>query len=107
LESEPAAQPKCPICGQKAALEAGYVPQAADKYVALAQCHDHGSLFVRLRFALMEDGQVSMIAMVAQATKQNKAYVHTKQLQMENKQVSLDPDLMLRQVIRSSMPFEE
>jgi hypothetical protein len=55
----------------------------------------------------MEDGQVSMVSMAALATKQNKAYVHTKLLQFEQKKSSMDPDLALQRVIRSSMPFED
>ena len=107
LDAEVVQQPKCPMCGQKTKLEAPYVPQSPDKYVALARCRDHGTLFVRLRFALMEDGQVSMVSMVALATKQNRAYVHTKQLQVEQRQIAMDPDLALQRVIRSSMPFED
>ena len=107
LAADAVQQPKCPVCGQKSTLEAPYVPQSADKFVALAHCRDHGALFARLRFALMEDGQVSMVAMVALATGQNKAYVHTKQLQFRNKQAVMDPDLALQRAIRSSMPFEE
>ncbi len=107
LASEAVQQPKCPVCGQRAKLEAPYVPQSPDKYIALALCKDHGSLFARLRFALMEDGQVSMVSMVALATRQNKAYVHTKQLQVERWQKAQDPDLALQRVIRSSMPFED
>ena len=107
LDTEAVQQPKCPVCGQRAKLEAPFVPQSPDKYVALATCRDHGSLFARLRFALMEDGQVSMVSMVALATKQNKAYVHTKRLQVEQRQAALDPDLALQRAIRSSMPFED
>ncbi len=107
LNADMVRQPKCPMCGQKAVLEASYVPQAADKYVAIANCKDHGSLFARLRFALQEDGQVSMVSVVSLATKQNKAYVHTKQLQLEAKQMEMDPDLLLRRAIRSSMPFDD
>jgi hypothetical protein len=107
LNSEAVQQPKCPVCGQKAKLEAPFVAQSPDKFVAIAKCKDHGSLFSRLRFALMEDGQVSMISMVALATKQNKAYVHTKILQQEQKNLAMDPDLALQRVIRSSMPFED
>jgi DNA polymerase III epsilon subunit-like protein len=107
LNAEAVQKPKCPICGQRANLEASYVAQSPDKFVAIASCKDHGSLFVRLRFALMEDGQVSMVSMAALATKQNKAYVHTKLLQFEQKKSSMDPDLALQRVIRSSMPFED
>lgn len=107
LSAEVVQHPKCPLCGQKAALEAPYVPQSPDKYVAIAICPDHKSLFVRLRFALMEDGQVSMVSMVSSATKQNRAYVHTKRLQVEARQSLADPDLILQQAVRSSMPFED
>ena len=105
MQTETAQSPKCPVCGQKAKLEAPYAPQAPDKYVALAKCRDHGSLFARLRFALMEDGQVSMVSMVSLATGQNKAYVHTKLLQKNNQYD--DPDKALQLAARSSMPFED
>ncbi len=107
LLSEAAQQPKCPMCGQRSNLEAPYVPQSPDKYVAIANCKSHGSLFSRLRFALMEDGQVSMVSMVSLATKQNKAYVHTKQLQVAQRKINMDPDLLLQRGARSSMPFED
>ncbi len=107
LNTDVVQQPKCPVCSQRAKLEANYVAQSPDKYVAIAKCKDHGSLFARLRFALMEDGQVSMVSMVALATKQNKAYVHTKILQIEQKKTAIDPDLALQRAIRSSMPFED
>lgn len=106
LEAEAARQPKCPVCSQKTQLEAAYVPQSSDKYVALAKCRDHGALFVRLRLALLEDGQVSMVLMSSLATAQNRAYVHTKQLQMHKKGIP-DPDEALTRGVRSSMPFDD
>ncbi len=105
METETAVSPKCPVCGRAAKLEAPYLPQASDKYVALAKCRDHGLLFVRLRLARLADGQVSMVSMVSLATSQNKAYVHTKQLQQ--KPASGDPDEALLRSYRSSMPFED
>ncbi len=107
LLTEAEAGAKCPLCGRRAALDAPFAPQAGDRYVALATCRDHGPLFVRLQFTLMEDGQKSMTASVSLASAVNVAYVHTKQWQATQNASSEDPDQALAKAIRSFMPFDD
>ena len=82
MKSETAAQPRCPVCGKRTALEDGYVRQCADKYIGLSACPHHGSLMIRLRFSPTEDGKRLMNMTVSKATAINRAYVHTKRLQV-------------------------
>ena len=115
MASETAAQPRCPVCGKKTALEDGYVRQCADKYIGLSACPHHGSLMIRLRFFPMEDGKRLMNMTVSKATAMNRAYVHTKRLQvaqeqaryMEEHGVLPDPEQELLLADRTSMPFED
>lgn len=115
MASETAAQPRCPVCGKKTALEDGYVRQCADKYIGLSVCPHHGSLMIRLRFFPMEDGKRLMNMTVSKATAMNRAYVHTKRLQVEQEQARYlekqgalpDPEQELLLADRTSMPFED
>lgn len=115
LESESALQPVCPRCGRPVELDGAYIPQAPDKYVALARCRHHGRLLVRLHFRLGEDGQRLMHRTVSPATGANVAYLHTKALQIQAKQEQYlsehgslpDPDEELLNACRSNMPFED
>ena len=115
MASETAAQPRCPVCGKRTALEDGYVRQCADKYIGLSACPHHGSLMIRLRFFPMEDGKRLMNMTVSKATAMNRAYVHTKRLQvaqeqaryMEEHGVLPDPEQELLLADRTSMPFED
>lgn len=115
LQSDMALNPRCPVCGRKAALEDTYVKQCADKYIALASCPDHGPLMIRLRFSPTDDGKRVMSASICKATASNRAYVHTKKLQVQEKQERYvmehgqlpDPDDDLMNADRSSMPFED
>ena len=115
MASETAAQPRCPVCGKKTALEDGYVRQCADKYIGLSACPHHGSLMIRLRFFPMEDGKRLMNMTVSKATAMNRAYVHTKRLQVEQEQARYleehgalpDPEQELLLADRTSMPFED
>ena len=115
MKSETAAQPRCPVCGNRTALEDGYVRQCADKYIGLSACPHHGSLMIRLRFFPTEDGKRLMNMTVSKATAINRAYVHTKRLQVEQEQAHYlekhgslpDPDQELLLADRTSMPFED
>ena len=115
LASEAALKPQCPLCGKTAQLEDSYVKQAADKYIALAKCPNHGWLLVKLRFQANADGKRVMSATVAKATTSNRAYVHTKKLQVAQKEAAWlethaalpDPEEELLHAERTSMPFED
>jgi len=88
LQSETACKPQCPLCGKTAQLEDGYVKQAADKYIGLAKCPNHGWLMLKARFQAGEDGQRIMSMSVVKATAANRAYVHTKKLQVAQKEAA-------------------
>lgn len=116
LQSETALHPRCPRCGKPALLEEeGYVKQCADKYIGLATCKDHGSVLIRLRFQPTDDGKRLMNMTTAFATAANRAYIHTKRLQVAEKEARYlaehgalpDPEEELMNAERSSMPFEE
>lgn len=115
LESEMAVQPRCPVCGKKTPLEDCYVKQCADKYIGLSTCPHHGCLMIRLRFRAAEDGKRVMSMTISKATAMNRAYVHTKKLQVEEKQARYlaehgelpDPEQELDEAERTSMPFED
>lgn len=116
LASERAMKPRCPVCGKATALEeGGYVRQCADKYIGLSVCPHHGSLMVRLRLRALSDGTCLLSVNVAKATAVNRAYVHTKRIQMAEKDAAYlaehgalpDPEEELRAAERTSMPFED
>lgn len=116
LESEAAQMPRCPVCGKRTPVEeGGYVKQSGDKYIGLSNCPHHGPLLIRLRFRPTDDGKRSMTISIGKATAANRAYVHTKRIQMEEKQRKYleehghlpDPDEELMNAERSSMPFED
>ena len=116
LESEAARQPRCPVCGKRTQVEdGGYVKQCGDKYIGLSACPHHGPLMIRLRFRPTDDGKRSMTMSISKATAANRAYVHTKRLQVEEKQARYlaehgalpDPDEELMAAERTSMPFED
>ena len=93
LASDMAQHPRCPRCGKPAALEAeGYVKQCADKYIGLGQCKDHGAVLIRLRFQPTDDGKRIMHMTTAFATAANRAYIHTKRLQVAEKEPGTWPN---------------
>ena len=114
LQSETAVHPVCPRCGRILALDGEYVKQSADKYIAVARCKNHGRILIRLRFRVDEDGKKVLSRSTAPATGANVAYVHTKQLQMRERQARYleehgtlpDPDEELLNADVSSMPFD-
>jgi len=101
--------PECPVCKKPTTLVTGLVPQAPGKFVALSKCPQHGQLFIKVRFSLLPDGQKGMFLSVNPANSQNKAYVHTKQLQHEyrcKRGDTFDVEELAR-ACDSNMPFEE
>ena len=114
LQSETAIHPVCPRCGRVLALDGEYIKQSADKYIAVAKCKNHGRILIRLRFRIDEDGKKVLSRSTAPATGANVAYVHTKQLQMKERQARYleehgalpDPDEELLNADPSSMPFD-
>ena len=114
LQSETAIHPVCPRCGRVMALDGEYIKQSADKYIAVAKCKNHGRILIRLRFRIDEDGKKVLSRSTAPATGANVAYVHTKQLQMKERQARWleehgtlpDPDEELLNAETSSMPFD-
>lgn len=115
LASETAQQPRCPVCGKRTPLEDDYVRQCADKYIALSACPHHGSLMIRVRIHPTPDDKRMMHMTVARASAMNRAYVHTKKLQVEQRNAAYlqehgclpDPEVELMQADRTSMPFED
>lgn len=103
--------PACPTCSQPTRLQTALVPQASGKYVALSNCEQHGSLFVKIRFAQLPDGQKGMHLSVLPANRQSCAYVHTKELQYQYKRKRGDYDNVdvedLSEAMSSNMPFED
>ena len=114
LQSETALHPVCPRCGRVLALDGEYIKQSVGRYIAVAKCKNHGRILIRLRFRLDDDGQKIMSRTTAPATGANVAYVHTKQLQMQQRQAQYlqehgslpDPDDELLVPDESSMPFD-
>ena len=114
LESDSALHPTCPRCGRVLELDGEYIKQSADKYVAIARCKNHGRILIRLRFRIDDDGKKIMTRATAPATHANVAYVHTKQLQVRQRQEQYlaehgalpDPDEELLNADVSSMPFD-
>lgn len=114
LQSETALHPLCPRCGRVLALDGEYIKQSADKYIAVAKCKNHGRILIRLRFRIDEDGKKILTRSTAPATGANVAYVHTKQLQMQERNARIleehgalpDPDEELLNSELSSMPFD-
>ena len=114
LQSESAVHPVCPRCGRVLELDGEYIKQSADKYIAIAKCKNHGRILIRLRFRIDDDGRKIMTRSTAPATHANVAYVHTKQLQMQQRLEKYlaehgalpDPDEELLNADVSSMPFD-
>ena len=111
MESKELLTPKCPTCGQATERITELIPQATGKYVALSKCKHHGAMFVKVRFALLPDGQKGMHLSVLPANRQTSAYVHTKELQYQLKRKRGDYDGFdvenLEGAMSSNMPFED
>ena len=116
FDSEFAREPRCPVCAKKAKLEEeGYVRQTADKYIGLAKCPQHGHLLVRVKLTLTTDGERWMTMNIAKAAPSNRAYVHTKRIQQQQRDAEYeaehghprDLEEELANADRSSMPFDD
>ena len=114
--SEFAREPRCPVCAKKAKLEEeGYVRQTADKYIGLAKCPQHGQLLVRVKLTLTPDGERWMTMNLSKAAPSNRAYVHTKRIQQQQRDAEYeaehghtrDLEAELAVADRSSMPFDD
>ena len=114
LESDLAIHPVCPRCGRVLAMDGEYIKQSADRYIAVAKCKNHGRILIRLRFRIGEDGKRVVTRTTAPATSSDVAYVHTKQLQVQQRQARYlaehgclpDPEEELLKADVSSMPFD-
>ena len=111
MESEKLMCPVCPTCSKPTKRQTELVPQAPGKYVALSKCANHGMMFVKVRFSQLPDGQKGMHLSVLPASHQNRAYVHTKELQYQLKRKRGDYDNFdvedLTDTFMSNMPFED
>lgn len=103
-------QPSCPACKHAAALITELIPQAPGRYVALCKCKKHGQLLVNVRFTPLNGKQTGMNVSVSPASRQTRAYVHTKALQHQYRKKNgfafPDPE-DLSQVHSSNMPFDD
>ena len=85
LKSSAAMNPPCPICGKRLHVDEGYVPQGEYRYMALADCPQHGLVLVKMQFGKNDEGKRIMTRSAARADEQSPAYVHTKHLQWQQK----------------------
>ncbi len=109
LAGEDVIAPRCPTCKKSTQLTTELTPQAPGRYVALSKCPQHGSLFIKVRFSLLPDGQKGMHLSVTPANRQNRAYVHTKVLQDQYRRkqgMTFDPEDLSR-AAGNNMPFED
>lgn len=109
LQHKDVLTPACPACRQPAALMTELVPQSPGRYVALCKCKKHGPMLLTVRFAPLNKNQMGMNVSVSPASRQTRAYVHTKVLQTQyrrkNGYVFPDPE-DLSQAQSSDMPFD-
>lgn len=85
LHSNPAKNPNCPACGKRMQVPEGYVPFRNNQWRALADCIDHGLVFVDLVLTKDNNGQEKVRRLAALSDLQNPAYIKTKHLQWANK----------------------
>ena len=83
--SKPAMEPNCPICGKRLRVSEGYVPLREEVWRALADCPDHGLVFVDLMLEASRDGKRKIKRRALLSDQQNPAYVKTKHLQWAQK----------------------
>ena len=84
LASAAAKAAPCPVCGKMGRVKEGYVP-LRKVLTALADCPDHGLMFVELRFAPDAEGNPCAQRTVSLSDEQSAAYVQTKHLQWTQK----------------------
>ncbi len=85
LISKPAQQPNCPVCGKRASIPEGYVLVEPDRLRALADCEDHGLLFVDLILSQNDQGKPQVRRSALLSSEQSPAYIKTKHLQWAKK----------------------
>ena len=85
LISRPAQQPNCPVCGKRANIPEGYVMMAPDRSRALAECPDHGLLFIDLILEEDDQSRVQVKRTALLSDEQSPAYIKTKHLQWAKK----------------------
>lgn len=85
LSSGAAKQPPCPVCGKKLTVPEGYVRLAPERYMALADCPQHGLVFSTVEKKTVEDGKTVLVRTTSLSDEQSKAYISTKHIQWRNK----------------------
>ena len=85
LSSKPAIEPNCPVCGKQLMIPEGYAPYGDLAWRALADCPDHGLIFVDLFLEKTTEGKPRVKRRTVLADQQNPAYIRTKHLQWANK----------------------
>ena len=110
LKHKDVIMPSCPTCKQPAGLVTELIPQAPGRYIALCNCKKHGHLLVTVRFTQLNGKQKGMNVSIAPASRQTRAYVHTKVLQYQYRRkhgyTFPDPE-DLSQTTSSNMPFDD
>ena len=72
--------PACPYCKKETKLSYHYIDMGKSQYISLANCKDHGELFVQVEVKNHQQEDHVYLKMT-KATKRSKAYVATKQLE--------------------------
>jgi inhibitor of KinA sporulation pathway (predicted exonuclease) len=110
LSHKEVVQPSCPVCKKPAMLTTEIIPQSPGRYIALCKCNAHGPFLLKLRFAPLKGAQIGMNLSLSPASRQTRAYVHTKELQHQYRRKNgfafPDPE-DLSQAYSSNMPFDD
>jgi DNA polymerase III epsilon subunit-like protein len=85
LQSKPAREPNCPVCGKRMNVPEGYALMRDESWRALADCAEHGLVLVDILLEHGEDGKSKIKRRAVLAEQQNPAYVKTKHLQWSGK----------------------
>lgn len=75
--------PPCPYCKKATCLSNEYIDTGKSQYIALANCKDHGELFVQVKVRCHE-AEDQIYLKMAKATAKNKAYIAAKQLEVQD-----------------------
>ena len=85
LSCSAAKQPPCPVCGKKLDVPEGYVRLGPDRFMALADCPQHGLVFSTIEKKTIEEGKQALVRTTSLSDEQSKAYISTKHIQWANK----------------------
>ncbi len=85
LSCSAAKQPPCPVCGKKLTVPEGYVRLGPDRFMALADCPQHGLVFSTIEKKTREEGKQVLVRTTSLSDEQSKAYISTKHIQWRNK----------------------